>query len=110
MYFKGDGFQCAHAAIKSAPIEDNDIRTLMLNHKLTRKNLYIGPLTVTGHIHLKQPMYFSGEGTDGTVLPYDVECPLPKTGIICIDTCSKEPEALTAMLIRAKTFSLKSDI
>ena len=100
-------FQCAHAGIKTEPIEDNDEYTLLMHHSITRKNRYSGKLTITGHIHLKRPMLFDGSGSKGIVLEYHKWMPLPEKGVICIDTGCPEYDRLTAMVIQNREFYLE---
>lgn len=103
-------FQCAHAGVKTEKIEDNDEHTLLMDHAITRKNRYSGKLTITGHIHLKQPMYFDGSGSKGTALEYHKPMSLPEKGVICIDTGCSEGNRLTAMVIRSSEFYLEYQI
>ena len=99
LWYQESLFQCAHAGVKTEKIEDNDEHTLLMDHAITRKNQYCGKLTITGHIHLKQPTYFDGSGSKGTILDYHKWTPLPEKGIICIDTGCSEGNRLTAMVI-----------
>jgi len=107
LWYQEPLFQCAHAGIKTEKIEDNDEHTLLMDHSITRKNQYCGKLTITGHIHLKQPTYFDGSGFKGSVLEYQKPMPLPEKGVICIDTGCSEGSRLTAMVIRGNEFCLE---
>lgn len=106
LYYKEKNFQCVHASILKTPIEENKEYTLLLDHKSTPKNSYSGPLTITGHIHLQKPMYFSGDRSTGVELPYGVMCKLPDKGIICIDTCVENNGTLTAIVIEDDSYYL----
>ena len=108
MYWKGNGFQCAHAGVKAEPIEVNDAQTLLHDHQLVMQNQYAGSLTVTGHIALRQAAYFPGEGEDVEILSENEVFPLPEKGVICIDTGCGKGGKLTAMVIengRCQLFS-----
>lgn len=107
LYYEADNFQCVHAAIKEEPLADNDIHTLLMDHRLTLKNLYRGKLTVTGHIHLKKPMWFDGSGGKGCSLSYHQWAKLPQGGVICIDTGCAEGNRLTAMIIHGEKYYLE---
>ena len=107
MYYKGEGFQCAHAGVRKVPIEENDAYTLIHDHTIVFANKYDGPLTITGHVALSQPVWFGGDGqTDflQTNTPY----PLPETGVICIDTGCGKNGKLTAMVIDDGKYTLYS--
>lgn len=106
LWYEDTLFQCAHAGVKAEKIEDNDEHTLLMDHSIARKNQYSGKLTITGHIHLKRPMYFDGSGSKGTALEYHKWMPLPKKGVICIDTGCSEGNCLTAMVIQDNEFCL----
>lgn len=106
LYYAEDRFQCCHAAIKTNPIEDNDVKTLLLDHSTVKQNRYAGKLTITGHIHLRQPTYYDGSGGRGQILPYDEWKPLAKTGIICIDTAVDMSGKLTAIIVDEDRFTL----
>jgi len=106
LYFEEPGFRCVHAAVKDYALADNDEYTLLMDHNLTKKNLYNGPLTITGHIHLKQPTYFDGTGVPGKVLPTEEILELPEKGIICLDTARPNGMKLIAMIIKDNTFHL----
>lgn len=107
LWYKDALFQCVHAGVKAENIEDNDEHTLQMDHAVTKKNQYIGKLTVTGHIHLKKPMFFDGSGSKGIVLEYHKWIPLPEKGVICIDTGCSEGNCLTAMVIQDNEFNLE---
>lgn len=107
-YYKGTGFQCVHAGIKAAPIEVNDMETLIHDHGIVLTNEYAGPLTVTGHIALKEPAWFAGDGETVKKLPEGENGALPPTGVICIDTGCGKGGRLTAMVIENGGFSLRS--
>ena len=106
LYYAEERFHCCHAAIKTIPIEDNDIKTLLLDHSTVKQNRYTGKLTITGHIHLKHPTYFDGNGNAGVELRYNEWNPLPQTGVICIDTAVDMTGKLTAMVIEKDNYCL----
>lgn len=98
LFYEDELFQCAHAGISREPIEVNDEHALLLNHHLVQKNAYTGKLTITGHIHLKQPSYFEGHGGKETILAYHKRLKLPQTGVLCIGTGCAEGGKLTALV------------
>ncbi len=107
-YYEDQYFQCVHAAVRNEPLDRQDDYTLMMSHSLTKKNQYKGKLTVTGHIHLRNPMYFDGFGGKRN-LPYGKKGALPGCGVICIDTgCGTKGCPLTGMIIENKEFQLVS--
>ena len=111
MYFKGEDFQCVHAGIKVDPLELNDTYTLLHDHMVVLENRYAGPLTVTGHIALQKPAWFAGDGETIEFLPFGPEGewrPLPKHGVICIDTGCGKGGILTGMIIRDGEFKLEA--
>ena len=87
------------------PIEENDLRTLIHDHGIVRKNEYQGILTIVGHIALKTPTWFGGNGQEA-ILRYGIRYELPKTGVICIDTGCGKGGDLTGMVIEDQTFTL----
>lgn len=106
-YYETVGFQCVHAAVKNEKLAEQDEYTLLMDHKLTRRNLYGGKLTVTGHIHLKEPTWFDGTGGKGIRLNYRQWLSLPQAGVICIDTACAEGNKLTAMVIQGEHYYLE---
>ena len=98
MYHVDHHFQCVHAAIRNENPADNNEYTLLMDHCLTKMNLYDGKLTITGHIHLKEPTWFDGSGRNDQPLPYGEWMPLPERGVICLDTGCAEGNKLTAMI------------
>jgi len=106
LYFEEPGLRCLHAAVKEHTLADNDEYTLLMDHSLVKKNLYDGPLTITGHIHLKQPTYFDGSGGTEKVLPLEKLIALPERGIVCIDCAHLSGVGLTAMIIKDNAFQL----
>lgn len=108
LFYKGEGFQCAHAGVAAEPIEENDPGTLMHDHEIVWCNEYAGPLTITGHIALEDPAWFMGDGENMRWLHDDVEKPLPDRGVICIDTGCGKGGRLTAMVIEGGFFRLTS--
>ena len=108
MYWKGNGFQCAHAGVKADPIEVNDAETLLHDHQWVMGNQYAGPLTVTGHIALEQAAYFPGGGESIAPLSEEAALPLPEKGVICIDTGCGKGGRLTAMVIENGCYQLFS--
>lgn len=107
-YYEDRYFRCVHAAVKNEPLKEQDDYTLMMSHTLTKKNQYKGKLTVTGHIHLKEPMYFDGFGGKRK-LSYGKKMKLPGCGVICIDTgCGTKNCPLTGMVIENAEYTLVS--
>jgi len=108
LYYEDRYFQCVHAAVKNEPLNRQDEYTLMMSHTLTKKNQYKGKLTLTGHIHLNEPMYFDGFGGKRK-LPYGKKMGLPDCGVICIDTgCGTKNYPLTGMIIENAKYTLVS--
>lgn len=106
LFWRSDNLQCVHAGLMVAPIEVNDTNTLVHDHEVVLHNRYNGSLTVVGHIALGAPTYFMGDGQTTEELPYGAWRPLPKTGIICIDTGCGKGGKLTAMLIESNQYRL----
>lgn len=108
LFWKAEGFQCVHAGLMIDPPEVNDRQTLIHDHEIVPKNRYNGPLTITGHIGLDKPMWFTGDGETVHELKEGATEVLPKQGIICIDTGCGKGGRLTAMMIEGGSFILKS--
>ena len=90
--------------------EANDNYTLIHDHSVVTRNAYSGFLTITGHIALEQPYWFSGDGKHAEELAYGRRRPLPEFGVICIDTgCGKEGK-LTAMVVEDGNYTLFSSL
>ena len=106
--YRGDGFQCVHAGLLVTPIEVNDARTLVHDHEITLRNMYRERLTVVGHIALKAPTWFAGDGETAEELPEGVLTDLPDRGVICIDTGCGKGGTLTAMETDGQRFTLRS--
>ncbi len=108
LFWKGGRFQAVHAGIKTDPIESNDQYTLIHDHVIVLRNQYTGPLTVVGHIAIDFPTWFKGDGETTELLPPGEWLPLPKQGIICIDTGCGKGGRLTAMIIEDEQYRLES--
>ena len=108
MFYQGEGFQCVHAGLLTEPIEANDPQTMIHDHSVVRRNVYTGPLTVTGHIALPAAAWFAGDGKTVTAVPEGERQPLPAAGILCIDTGCGKGGKLTAMVIEDGGFRLVS--
>ena len=108
MYYKGAGFQCAHACVRVHPIEENDADTLVHDHQLIFLNRYAGPLTIVGHVALPGAAWFVGDEKTNKLLPEKVTSPLPQSGIICIDTGCGKGGKLTGMIIEKGAYTLVS--
>lgn len=106
IYYKDKNYQCAHASIKKDNIEDNTKYTLTTNRTYTKRNIYEGPLTITGHLGLMEPTHFKGKGKK-EILEYNKEYELPKTGVICIDTRCSSGNKLTSMIIKDNKYVLQ---
>ena len=78
----------------------------MHDHDVTLKNVYDGPLTITGHIGLPEATWFVGDGESTAQLKAGDVYPLPRTGIICIDTGCGKGGKLTAMVVEDNSFRL----
>ena len=108
LFWKGEGFQCVHAGIKIDPLELNDTYTMIHDHDIVLRNHYAGPLTITGHIALEEPFWFTGDGERIIPLKEGERKPLPETGVICIDTGCGKGGRLTAMVVEAGEYVLHS--
>lgn len=106
-YYEAEDFQCAHAGVKEENPADNEEYTLFMDHRWVKRNRYHGKLTITGHIHLKEPAWYDGTGGKGQMLSYQQRMSLPQEGTICIDTGCAEENKLTAMVIQEKQFYLE---
>ncbi len=108
LWWKGENLQAVHAGIQTTPVEENDSHTLMHDHEIVLKNVYAGPLTVTGHIALDYPMYFPGDGRKRQPVQPGEWHPTPENGVICIDTGCGKGGRLTAMIAEEGRFRLES--
>ncbi len=108
LFWSDEHFQAVHAGIKADPIETNDTYTLIHDHGIVLQNQYSGPLTVVGHIALDFPTWFKGNGKTKELLPPGEWLPLPKQGVICIDTGCGKGGRLTAMIIEDDQFRIES--
>lgn len=110
LYYEDNLFQCVHAAVRDEPLFEQSENTLTMNRSLTKKNRYKGKLTVTGHLRLKEPTYFDGNGGKGAVMPYDRTLFLPDSGIICLDTgCGDFGRKLSGMIVESSVYKLISE-
>ena len=108
LFWKTDGFQCVHAGILVDPPEVNDLQTLVHDHETIFRNLYNGPLTITGHVAIERAAWFAGDGETVEELEEGVPLPLPGNGVICIDTGCGKGGRLTAMIIENGQYRLLS--
>lgn len=106
LFYRTDEFQCVHAGIRVETIETNDLETLIHDHGTVEENRYQGKLTVTGHLMLKEPIRYAGDGITTEKLTTGREYPMPRSGVICIDTGCCMGGALTAMVIERNNFTL----
>ncbi len=107
-FYRDDEIQCVHAGLLAEPIEVNDENTLIHDHGVTLSNRYSGRLTVTGHIALRDPTWFAGDGETREILPWGEEVPLPEKGVLCIDTGCGKGGRLTAMVLTGNVCLLES--
>lgn len=108
LYWKTDVLQCVHAGLMVDPPEVNDLETLVHSHETVLRNLYSGPLTITGHIGLDKATWFAGDGETTEEPEENTSYPLPETGVICIDTGCGKGGKLTAMIAEEKHYMLIS--
>ena len=106
LFYRDETIQCVHAGLLVEPIEVNDTGTLIHDHGIVMRNVYQGRLTVVGHIGIKTPMWFAGDGETVEELEYEKEMPLPKKGIICIDTGCGKGGRLSGMVIENSQFTI----
>ena len=107
LFYKGEGFQCVHAGVRTDPVEENDTRTLIHDHDTVPQNRYAGPLTVTGHIALTEPRWYAGDERTVKKIPWGEWRDLPTCGIICIDTGCGKGGRLTGMVIRGRSGAIR---
>lgn len=105
-YWKGSRLWCVHAGLMVEPPEINDQYTLFHDHGIVLRNHYRGPLTVTGHIALREPAWFAGDEKTVRILPEDTWLELPEHGIICIDTGCGKGGRLTGMVVEEDRYRL----
>ena len=103
LFYRDGDIQCVHAGLMVDPIEANDMQTLIHDHGIVMQNGYAGPLTVVGHIALKEPAYFAGDRETVEEIPYGEWRPLPENGVLCIDTGCGKGGRLTAMVVSRRT-------
>ena len=108
LFWRGEELQCVHAGILMDPIEVNDAWTMIHDHETVLRNRYTGPLTVTGHIALKDAMWFAGDGKTAEKLTDGEKRRLPGYGVICIDTGCGKGGRLTAMTVENGEYILDS--
>ena len=107
-FWQGENIQAVHAGLKTDPIEENDVYTMIHDHDIVLQNQYTGPLTVVGHIAIDFPIWFKGDGETTELLPPGEWLPLPGQGIICIDTGCGKGGKLTAMIIENQQYRLEN--
>ena len=107
LYYRDENIQCAHAGIAVEPIEMNSEWTLMHDHQIVPENVYAGPLTITGHIALEVPTWFSGDGETTEMVPWGEDLILPGKGVLCIDTGCGKGGPLTALVLDGKAGRLE---
>lgn len=108
LFWRDESIQAVHAGIKDDPLEDNDTYTLIHDHEVVLRNQYSGPLTVVGHIALDFPTWFAGNEETREPLPPGEWLPLPRQGVICIDTGCGKGGKLTAMILEENRYRLES--
>ena len=108
LFYRDEVVQCVHAGLMVDPIEVNDTQTMIHDHEIVLRNRYVGPLTVVGHIALAEPTYFAGDGKTTEKLPYGVWTPLPRQGVICIDSGCGKGGRLTGMILESGQYCLES--
>ncbi len=107
-WWAGERFRCVHAGLRAEDPEENDSETLFHDHDVVQRNRYAGPLTVVGHIALGIPMWFSGDGGQGTMLTPGEWLPLPDRGFLCIDTGCGKGGWLTVMIAEGDRYRLEA--
>ena len=107
-FWRGDGFQCVHAGLRTDPIESNDARTMIHDHYVAMENRYAGPITIVGHIALDQAVWFPGMRKQIYAISDGIWEDLPQSGVICIDTGCGKGGRLTGMVIEDGKFILHS--
>ena len=108
LFFRDESIQCVHAGLMVDPVEVNDTQTMIHDHGIVLKNAYTGRLTAVGHIALKKPSWFAGDGETIEELPHRAWMALPEKGIICIDTGCGKNGYLTGMVVEGGKFFLES--
>ena len=80
----------------------------MHDHEAVLRNRYAGPLTVVGHIALREAAWFAGDGKTVMKLSRGQRRPLPEKGVICIDTGCGKGGTLTALIAEENRYTLES--
>lgn len=107
-YYRGDGFQCVHAGLRTEPLEANDLETMIHDHGVVTENRYAGLLTIVGHIALERPTWFAGDGRTFRTLKENIWQEMPERGIICIDAGCGKGGRLVGMIIEDGKYMLRS--
>ena len=106
LYYKGEDCWCVHAGMMIEPPEANDAYTLMHDHDIVLRNIYAGPLVITGHIALDQPAWFKGDRQTIEKLSEGEWNDLPEYGTICIDAGCGKGGRLIGMIIEGNRYIL----
>ncbi len=107
LFWKGEEIQCVHGGMTVPELEKNTAHDLIWNRTAIRENFYSGRLTIIGHTNMEKPMY--GDGNGGELIPISCQKwqPLPKTGLIDLDSACVYGRSLTAMIVENGRFMLE---
>ena len=108
LFYQTDGFLCAHAGVEHEKGEENSEDTLLWDRNQLLENRYGGSLAIVGHTPLSVAAYMDGTGGPARALPDGRLRPLPKRGMICLDTGCVFGGKLSAMSVRGGFYTLHS--
>ena len=106
--YEEEGFQCCHAGLVNEKIAENPPEVLMWDRTRIDRNDYCGKLTIIGHTPIEDTAWYAGDEETMEILPEHKWMPLPKTGLIGIDTGCVFGYKLTAMIIEGGKYRIES--
>lgn len=108
LYYEEDDFRCVHAGLIKEELSENVLRDLIWDRTRISNNDYQGKLTIIGHTEVPDAVWLCGDGKTKIVLPERKKMPLPKTGLIGMDTGCVYGHRLSAMVVEGKEFFMES--
>lgn len=106
--YEDNNFQCCHAGLINENIAVNLPDVLLWDRSRIDRNDYCGKLTIIGHTPSMDAAWYAGDKKTVEILPEHRWMPLPKTGLICLDTGCVFGFKLTAMIIEGTKYRLES--